>query len=135
MLDLNGNDQWDGCTTDGCIPFGAPSDRPVSGDWNNDGFSDIGVYRNGTWLLDLNGNRKWDGCATDGCFPFGAPSDFPVVGDWNNDGFSQGVGVKRGGQWFLDRNNNRVWEGCLTDGCITGFGAAGDVPVGGRWAP
>jgi PhoPQ-activated pathogenicity-related protein len=138
LLDLNGNDQWDGCgmgEMDGCIRFGAPNDYPVAGDWNRDGFADLGVYRSSAWLLDLNGNRQWDDCGVDGCFPFGAPSDYPVVSDWNNAGFSQGIGVKRGGSWFLDRNGNSVWEDCLTDVCITGFGAPGDVPVAGRWTP
>ncbi|MEZ5584681.1 MAG: hypothetical protein R3F37_19630 [Candidatus Competibacteraceae bacterium] len=67
FLDLNGDEQWNGCGVDGCAQFGTVGDQPVSGDWNNDQFSNIGVYRNGTWLLDLNGNDQWDGCGTDGC--------------------------------------------------------------------
>ncbi|NJN48270.1 MAG: hypothetical protein HC808_19335 [Candidatus Competibacteraceae bacterium] len=33
FLDRNGNGMWDGCGTDDCYIFGAPSDGPVSGRW------------------------------------------------------------------------------------------------------
>ncbi|NJN46588.1 MAG: hypothetical protein HC808_09025 [Candidatus Competibacteraceae bacterium] len=91
----NGNFQWDGCGSfpnqDLCLvnSFGAPSDKPVAGDWTGNGTSAVGVFRNGTWYLD-NGNFQWDGC---GSFPnqdlclintFGAPGDLPVAGAWGS---------------------------------------------------
>jgi len=52
-----------------------------------DGYSEIGVFRNGTWYLDYNGNGVWDGCGTtpdtDRCYmQFGWTGDLPVAGDW-----------------------------------------------------
>jgi hypothetical protein len=134
-LDLNGNAQWEGCTTDACRYFGMNGDLPVVGDWNGNGISKIGVFRpnEGRWYLDLNGNGQWDGCVTDGCYYFGMNSDLPVVGDWNGNGISK-IGVFRPseGRWYLDVNGNAQWEGCTTDGCHY-FGMNGDLPITGRW--
>ena len=33
---------------------------PVTGDWNGDGTTKIGVFIDGRWFLDLNGNGVWD---------------------------------------------------------------------------
>ncbi|MEZ5582577.1 MAG: choice-of-anchor Q domain-containing protein [Candidatus Competibacteraceae bacterium] len=135
----NGNGEWDGCGAlplqDACFTFGAPGDQPVAGDWNGDGFAEIGVLRNGHWFLD-NGNGEWDGCGAlplqDACFTCGAPGDQPVAGDWNGDGFA-GIGVKQGSDWFLDRNANDFWDGCNIDSCVFGWGAPEDVPISGLW--
>jgi hypothetical protein len=56
----------------------------VVGDFNGDGVDDIGVYRNGKWIIDTNGNHRVD--ATDKVFELGGAGDKPVVGDWNDDG-------------------------------------------------
>jgi hypothetical protein len=55
----------------------------VIGDWNGDGRSDFGVFRNvnglGWWFLDSNGNREWDG--SDQIYPsFGMPGDLLISG-------------------------------------------------------
>jgi hypothetical protein len=142
-LDYNGNGKWDGCgdtpTTDRCYNFGLTTDIPVAGDWNNDGQTEIGIFRNGSWYLDYKGNGGWDGCgittATDRCLSFGASGDIPVVGDWNGDGFTE-VGTKRGVSWYLDYSGNAVWSGCgltpATDRCYN-FGLASDKPLSGIW--
>jgi hypothetical protein len=131
FLDLNGNDQWDGCGVDSCLGFGLPGDKPVASDWTGTGTAKIGVFRNGTWSLDLNGNGLWDGCDGDACPDFGQPGDEPVAGDWNATGHAK-IGVFRNGSWFLDLNGNGQWDGCITDGCL-GFGLPGDLPVVGDW--
>ncbi|MBA4019104.1 MAG: hypothetical protein C0483_18205 [Pirellula sp.] len=41
-LDFNGNSIWD--TGDFWLQLGSPGDRPVVGDWDQDGKSDIGVF-------------------------------------------------------------------------------------------
>ncbi len=64
LLDLNGNRQWDGNGADGLYRFGKSGDLPVTGDWNNDGIAEIGVFR------------------FDGLYQFGAEGDRPVAGQW-----------------------------------------------------
>ncbi len=135
-IDLDGNGTWSGCGTDRCLGlFGAPGDLPVAGDWDNTGFSKIGVYRPGTgmWYLD-NGDGFWSGCGTDMCLgPFGAPGDLPIAGDWTNTGTAK-IGVYRPStrMWYLD-NGDDVWSGCGTDFCIGPFGSSGDLPIAGDW--
>jgi len=135
FLDLNGNRQWEGQETDGRYQFGSVGDWPVSGDWNQDVFAEIGVFRpsTGEWLLDLNGNHRWDGNGTDGRYQFGQSGDLPVTGDWNNDGITE-IGVFRPstGEWLLDLNGNRKWDGSSLDGLYK-FGKSGDLPVTGDW--
>jgi 4-amino-4-deoxy-L-arabinose transferase-like glycosyltransferase len=116
-LDLNGNDQWDGCRVDACTRFGLPADLPVVGDWTGTGRAKIGIFREGGWALDVNGNGRWDGCGVDACLTFGLPGDVPVVGDWTGTGRTS-IGVFRHGAWFLDRNGNGRWDGCGVDACI-----------------
>ena len=66
---------------------------PVTGDWNNDGKTEIGVVRNGnTWLLDASGNGAYG--AGDLAYTFGKAGDVYVTGDWNNGGKTE-IGVVR----------------------------------------
>ena len=57
---------------------------PVAGDFNGDGTSDVGVFKDGHWFIDLNGNGVWD----DGDLwaKLGHRGDLPVTGDWDGDG-------------------------------------------------
>jgi hypothetical protein len=133
FLDSNGNGAWDP-DTDTTIPdgnFGLPSDIPITGDWNGDGTTDIGVFRNGAWYLDANGNRQWDAGTDVAIAPgaFGLSSDSPVIGDWNGDGIAD-IGVFRNGNFHLDYNGNRYWDG--GDQTLV-FGMTADIPVAGRW--
>ena len=142
-LDYNGDGQWSGCgttaDTDRCYTFGMAGDIPVIGDWNGNGISKMGVFRNGNWYLDYNGDGQWSGCGTttdtDRCYTFGMAGDIPVVGDWNGNGVSK-IGVFRNGNWYLDYNGDGQWSGCgatpSTDRCYT-YGMAGDTPVIGDW--
>ena len=126
-LDLNGNDQWDGCGVDGCYVFGSAGDQAIVGDWTGSGQAMLGVYRDGGWYLDLNGNNQWDGCGVDGCYVFGSAGDQVVAGDWTGSGQAM-FGIFRDGGWYLDLNGNNQWDGCGVDGCY-GFGLAGDIPA------
>ena len=134
-LDANGSGAWNGCGIDKCINWGGdPADKVVLGDWNNDGRTKIGIYRNGTWYLDRNGNGTFDGCGTDACISWGGdPTDQPKVGDWNGSGSTK-IGVYRGstGTWYLDTNGNGAWDGCAIDRCLE-FGSSEDVPIVGKW--
>ncbi|MFM9066045.1 MAG: FG-GAP repeat domain-containing protein, partial [Planctomycetota bacterium] len=64
--------------------FGVPGAIPVTGDFNGDGRSDVGVFYRGEWFLDVNGNGRWDD--EDLWAQLGSAEDLPVVGDWNGDG-------------------------------------------------
>ena len=118
--------------------FGQSGDKPVVGDWNGDGVTDIGVFRNGTFLLATVQTTFKQPCII--CAPvltitatalspfsFGSSSDLPVAGDWNGDGFDT-IGVFSNGTFQL-RNSNTAGSPDLT---VT-FGAAGDQPVAGDW--
>jgi len=134
-LDTNGNGAWNGAAVDKSYNFGITGDIPVSGDWNNDGISEIGVFRNSTHLfyLDYNGNGAWNGASIDRQYNFGIAGDIPVTGDWNLDGRTE-IGVFRNSThlFYLDYNGNGVWNGAVTDRSYN-FGISGDIPVSGDW--
>ncbi len=156
-LDYNGDGQWSGCgttaDTDRCYTYGMLGDIPVVGDWNGNGVSKIGVFRNGMWYLDYSGTYAatgtWAGCGapTDptkaACIAFGTAGDIPVAGNWNGsaDGESK-IGVFRNGMWYLDYSGTYAltgtWAGCgapadPTKAACIAFGTVGDIPVVGDW--
>jgi hypothetical protein len=134
-LDTNGDHQFD--AGDDVFTFGLATDKIVIGDWNGDGRSKVGVYRDngsgaGLFSLDTNGDHQFD--ANSKVFTFGLASDTVVIGDWNGDGRSK-VGVVRDngtGQavWSLDLNGNLAFD--PADLVFT-YGLATDKPVVGRW--
>ncbi len=105
------------------IGFGRAGDVPLVGDWDGDGVDDLGVWRDGTFLLDTDGR----GGRAEIVFGYGRASDVPVVGDWDGDGVD-GVGVRRGSRWLL-RNRLRGGRAQIS----FGYGRASDVPVVGDW--
>ncbi|MBE0596398.1 MAG: VCBS repeat-containing protein, partial [Desulfuromonadales bacterium] len=135
-FDTNGSGVWES-GIDQALQFGLAGDIPVVGDWNGDGVSDFGVFRNkngqGWWYFDSNGNRAWDP-GVDQALQFGLGTDIPVVGDWNGDGISD-FGVFRvingQGWWFFDTDGNRRWDSSIDQRLQ--FGLAGDLPVAGDW--
>ena len=135
-LDGNGNDRWD-INIDTTIPFGSfgfATDIPITGDWNGDGKTNIGVFRKGAWYLDFNGNGKWDR-GVDKALPvgsFGLPTDIPITGDWNGDGKTN-IGVFRKGAWYLDFNGNNNWDKGDIAIPAGSFGAPDDIPIVGLW--
>ncbi len=105
------------------LGFGGPGDRPVVGDWDGDGSTEIGMLRgNQWWLADRDGFSRPP-------FGYGMPGDIPVAGDWNNDGIDT-IGVYRPseGRWYL-RNSN---TGGVADISFN-YGLPTDVPVAGDW--
>ena len=102
--------------------YGAPGDRPVVGDFNKDGRTDIGVVRGNVWLL-----RSFPSAGvTWRRFAFGRATDTPVVGDWDGDG-RDGVGVRRGAHWYL------LQQPKATPTYTFAFGRPTDAPVVGDW--
>jgi serine-aspartate repeat-containing protein C/D/E len=64
--------------------FGPSAGIPVAGDFNGDGYDELGMYVDGRWYVDLNGNGTLD--AADLLAQLGTAGDRPIVGDWNQDG-------------------------------------------------
>jgi len=110
---------------DHVFKYGAEGDRPVTGDWNGDGVSNIGIFRQGTWFLDVDGNGRWS--EADERVRFGAPGDVPVVGDFNSDGTDE-LGVYRAGTWIFDTNGNRSLD---ANDKVFELGGPGDKPTVG----
>ena len=109
-MDYNGNGVYDGVAGgDKFYGFGGagPSYIPLVGDWNGDGRTKIGFYRNGFWALDINGNGTFDGPSIDGFYGFGGNGlgEVPVVGDWNGTKRTK-VGYFYQGKWVLDYDGN-----------------------------
>ena len=109
---------------DHVFQFGRQADIPVAGDWNGDGITNIGLFRNGIWYLDADGDGRFSNSDIR-VDSFGQPGDIPVVGDWTGDGTSK-LGVYRRGTWYLDTNNNRVLD--VQDRVIR-LGGPNDLPV------
>jgi hypothetical protein len=116
---------------------GQPGDLPVTGNWDGDGRTDIGVFRNGTFHLAV---LKFFGGHTFlqelPPIPFGQAGDLPIAGDWNGDG-KDDVGVFRPGATgrFLVRQPLLILPGPQTFVFTFSFdfGTAGDLPVAGDW--
>ena len=105
--------------------FGGAGDRAVTGDWNGDGISTIGVFVNGRWRLDLDGNGKFTD--KDIKAEFGESGDIPIVGDFNGDGVDE-IGVYRNGVFYLDTNGNGELDETdqIIDSDRVGIPVAGD---------
>jgi len=135
-LDYNGNGVWNGTGAGGdkLYTFGNSSMKPVTGNWNGDGKTEIGAFYNGTWYLDYNGNGVWNGTAGgDRQYSFGNSTMKPVSGDWNADGITE-IGAFLNGTWYLDYNGNGAWNGNgtgPTNDRQRTFGNSSMIPVGG----
>jgi hypothetical protein len=133
--DYNGNGVWEGPIIDRASNFGISSDIPISGDWNGDRITEIGVYRPSTHLFfrDFNGNGQWDGPIIDRFSSFGITGDIPLAGDWNANGITE-IGVFRPSNhlFYMDYNGNGLWDGTIIDR-TNNFGITGDIPITGDW--
>ncbi len=99
--------------------YGTATDRPVVGDFNNDGVMDRAVIRNGQWIFDWDMDRDVDTRTN-----YGLPTDVPLAADFNNDGITDRA-VFRNGSWIVD------WD---IDGDVDSrmnFGTTGDFPLVG----
>ncbi len=111
------------------IQFGENSDRPIAGDWNGDGSTQIGVFRPSdlTWRLDVDRNGK-----ADAAFRFEGmkAGDIPLVGDWDGNGTATpGYFRPEDASWHLRNSNSTGAE----DLPVLHFGMPTDVPVVGDW--
>jgi hypothetical protein len=117
--------------------FSQPGDIPMVGDWNGDGSTKTGVFRNGLWILDYNGDGavNLENPAPQQVFRYTSePGDIPVVGDWNGDGHTK-TGVFRNGLWILDYNGDGAvnLENPTPQQVFRYTSTPGDIPVVGDW--
>ena len=97
-------------------------DFPITGDWDGDGRTDIGVVQGNVFnLLYPDGHT--------GVIPFGngPTTDIPITGNWDGVGGDE-IGVVRGGTFYL-----RQYNGTVTTINYGNGNAAGDIPITGDW--
>jgi hypothetical protein len=119
------------------LGVGTPAgDIPVVGDWNGDGKTKVGLFRQGFfWILDYNGNGVFEQ-NLDRTYAYGGVAgDIPVVGDWTGTGTSKLGLLRQGFYWILDANGNGTFDGTGAgqDFAFAFGGINGDVPVVGDW--
>lgn len=99
------------------------SDRPISGDWDGDGKTDVGVFRPTPGLAEM---RLLTAAGTT-AYAFGLPGDAPLTGDFDGDGTTQVAVRRRGtGDTYLRAADGSVQR-------LTGIGTAGDTQITGDW--
>ncbi len=113
-------DRWMNGTVEVRDHFGLSTDKPLVGDFNNDGAPDRAVFRPSSWynwIIDYN---------IDGTVNvqnhYGNAGDVPFVGDFNNDMVTDRA-VFRNGEWIIDYG---------MDGSVdvrNFYGINGDVPL------
>lgn len=106
--------------------YGTANDVPLSGDWDADGVTTIGIFRNGQFFLR---NSNSAGFATVPAFAIDGtqPGDIPIAGDWDGNG-STTVGLFRAGV-FLLRNSNISGPADI----IINYALPTDTPIVGDW--
>jgi hypothetical protein len=116
------------------VRFGQLNDKPIIGDWDGDGYDEIGLFRSSTSMFYLV-TRNWatlppDVGAADKDIPFSYPDDIPIAGDWDGDG-DDDIGGYYPGTFYLYRLN--LGSSTATSYRDVHFGDSGDIPLIGDW--
>jgi secreted trypsin-like serine protease len=111
--------------------YGNPGDLPISGDWDGNGTSTPGLYRQSDGFFYAR-NSNTQGPGDNECFA-GDPADIPVVGDWDGDG-DDNLGIYRPSeQKFYLFAITCTGSPMGAAQIVLGFGNPGDKPVAGDW--
>jgi hypothetical protein len=71
--------------------FGNLNDPPLLGDWDSDGYDDLGLFRSSTYTFYFQTIDDWNNEIVRSV-SYGAPTDTRIIGDWDGQGgSSQGV--------------------------------------------
>jgi hypothetical protein len=116
---------------------GFPADgRPVTGDFNRDGYhDDVAIFSpsTGMWRFDYRSN----GCGIDRTFgPWGTSGDLPIAGDFDKDGWVDDVGLYASGgdrYWRYDYDANATNLNQIDKQSSAKYGAHGDLPIAGNF--
>jgi hypothetical protein len=147
------NDQWltrtSNTSGDASVSatFGQADDLPVTGDWDGDGITTIGVFRKAGAPNNTSPGNQSDmwilsnspvGATQDYVIYYGGDGDLPVVGDWDGNGTTT-IGVFRPANTTINGSTEDQWILCDTNTSndttlprIT-YGAGGDSPIVGDW--
>lgn len=103
------------------LQFGINGDKPITGDFDGNRISDVGVFRDGTWYIFHSFTNAIR------IVQFGSTGDLPLSADFDNDGKTD-IAVFRpsNGVWY--------WLNSSTDAfSAIAFGQNGDVPRPGNF--
>lgn len=116
--------------------IGGTAETPIVGDFNHDGYDDIGVYipspTNARWVVKINNrNGTFSSSYYFDIVSIGGNGEIPVVGDWNGDGWDDiGVYIPSSARWVGKRNlQNRTFASGFYFDDRVGFGGTGETPI------
>ena len=103
--------------------FGFPGDQPVVGDWDGNGFDDIGVRRGSRFEVRYGTGAGFPSKV----FGYGKPGDELFIGDWDGNG-TDTLAVRRGKEFYI-RNDTNSGPAHV----VLGYGKPGDEVFVGDW--
>jgi hypothetical protein len=130
------------CYYEGVYPNFPLDGRPVTGDFNRDGYhDDVGVFSpsRSMWYFDYRSN----GCGIDRTSGlFGTVYDLPVAGDFDKDGFVDDIAVYSSMFYSGTQYGDRYWRYdynadntnmAVDKTSAQKYGSFGDLPIAGNW--
>ncbi len=75
------------------LEYTTTGDMPVVGDWDGDGYTNVGVYRPSTTQFLLTTSEATVVCAPDHTITYGNLGALPLVGKWTAVAAADSIGV------------------------------------------